>query len=157
MGEDRAFLFPGVDAIDAPDKIQHPKKRAFLAAYAKVGIIGTACRHAGINRWTYYHWVEHDEHFAVSVKRSYAEACDYIEQLALERATVGHEVVKEIHERGEDGAVVLVRREVSTHVSDTMLAMMLNGAKPEKYKQRTEVTQTGPALKAVDRETMDAI
>jgi hypothetical protein len=136
---------------------QHPKKRAFLEAYAKVGIIGTACRHAEINRGTYYLWAEHDEEFAQAAKRAYAEACDYIEQLALERATVGHEVVKEIYERGADGEPVLVKREVSHHVSDTMLAMMLNGAKPEKYKQRGELTVNGPAVKAVAREFWEAV
>ena len=144
-------------AIDTPDNIVHPKKRAFLAAYSKCGIISTAARIAGISRWTYYHWTEHDEGFAAAAKAAYAEACDYLEEVALERATIGVQNVKEIYERGTDGVLTLARREVGRTVSDTMLAMMLNGAKPEKYKQRAEVTVNGPALKAVDREALEAL
>jgi hypothetical protein len=135
---------------------QHPKKRAFLEAYAKCGIIATACRYAEINRGTYYLWTEHDEEFAAAAKRAYAEACDYLEEVALQRATIGREVVKEIYERDDAGEPVLVRREVSSQVSDTMLAMMLNGAKPEKYKQRSEVTVT-TVVKAIDRTAWDRV
>jgi len=131
---------------------QHPKKRAFLAAYAKCGIIATACRHAQIDRGTYYLWMEHDDLFAAAAGRAKAEAGDYLEEEALRRATIGHQVVKEIWELG-----VLVRREVSHQVSDTMLAMMLNGAKPEKYKIRADVTHTGTVVKTVDRAFFEAV
>jgi hypothetical protein len=145
-------------AIDTPDKVLHPKKRAFLAAYAKCGIIGTACRHAEISRPTYYYWTEHDERFSVEAKRAYAEACDYIEEKALERAVIGREVVKEVYEPGADGELVLVKREVSGQVSDTMLAMMLNGAKPEKYKTRVDHSGSiDTAPKLVARELYEAL
>lgn len=143
-------------AIDTPDKILHPKKRAFLAAYAKCGIIGTSARHAGIHRYTYYEWCEHDQDFANAAKLAYSEACDYLEEVALQRATLGHTTVKEIYERGPDGEPVLVRRDVTEGVSDTMLAMMLNGAKPEKYKQRTDINVTS-TIKAVDAEFWAAV
>jgi len=140
-------------AIDTPDRITHPKKRAFLAAYARCGIIATAARHAEITRWTYYHWTEHDDDFAAAAKLAYAEAGDYIEEEALRRATIGREVVKEIYEMG-----VLVRREVSHQVSDTMLAMMLNGAKPEKYKVRVDHSgEIGVGVKTVARELYEAL
>lgn len=152
-GRSRALLVSRSGAIDTPDKIQHPKKRAFLEAYARCGIIATACRYAGINRWSYYHWTEVDEAFSAACKRAYAEACDYVEEVALQRATIGREVVKEIYENGE-----LVRREVTTQVSDTMLAMMLNGAKPEKYKIRADVAHThAGVVKAVDKEFWEAL
>jgi hypothetical protein len=134
------------------DRTTQPKKRAFLAAYAKSGNISAACRAAEIERRTYYLWTEHDAEFAAAAKMAYAEAGDYLEMVALERATVGHTTVKEVWEEG-----VLVKREVTTGVSDTMLAMMLNGAKPEKYKQRAEVSHTGPAVKTLAAEAWDAL
>lgn len=131
----------------------HPKKAAFLAAYARCGIIAYACRIADIDRKTYYNWCEHDDAFAVGAKLAYAEAGDYLEEVALQRATIGTSVVKEIWE-GD----VLVRREVSQQVSDTMLAMMLNGAKPEKYKQRHDIHHSGvPAVKILPDEAWRAL
>jgi hypothetical protein len=140
--------------LQAPvaDKTTQPKKRAFLAAYSKSGNISAACRAAEIERRTYYLWTEHDAEFVAAAKMAYAEACDYLEMVALERATIGHTTVKEVWEGS-----VLVRREVSQGVSDTMLAMMLNGAKPEKYKQRAEVNHTGSVIKAIDREAWEAV
>lgn len=138
-------------ALDTPDKIQHPKKRAFLAAYAKCGIIGTACRLAGINRWTYYHWSEHDADFSTAAGRAKADAADLLEEEALQRATVGRPTVKEVWEQqtvvDASGAMrqefMLVKREVSEGVSDTLLIFLLKGAKPEKYRERLDVQHTG--------------
>lgn len=118
---------------------QHPKKRAFLEAYAKCGIIGTACRLVGINRGTYYLWAEHDDEFVAAASRARADAADLLEEEALQRATVGRPTVKEVYERGEDGDPVLVRREVSEGVSDTLLIFLLKGAKPEKFRERLDV------------------
>lgn len=139
-------------AIAAPDTIQHPKKRAFLAAYAKCGIIGTACRLAEINRWTYYHWAEHDADFATAAGRARADAADLLEEEALQRATVGRGTVKEVWENG-----VLVRREVSEGVSDTLLIFLLKGAKPEKFRERLDVSTSEPAVKTVAREFYEAL
>lgn len=136
---------------------EHPKKQAFLAAFAKCGIIATACRHAGIVRNTYYLWMEQDADFPPRVKQAEAESKDYIEEVALRRATLGHTTVKEVYERGPTGELVLVKSEVTEGVSDTMLAMMLNGAKPEKYKQRADVNVNVAAPKVVAREFWEAV
>lgn len=143
--------------IDAPDRIQHPKKRAFLAAYAKCGIIGTACRLAGLNRWTYYHWSEHDADFVAAAGRARADAADLLEEEALQRATIGRPIVKEVYERGPDGEPVLVRREVGEGVSDTLLIFLLKGAKPEKFRDRLDVNHSGTVVKAIDREAWESV
>ena len=52
--------------------------------------------------------------------------------------------------------LILLKREVSRQVSDTMLAMMLNGAKPEKYKQRSEVTHN-TVVKVADQAFWEAV
>lgn len=151
----RPFLFRWESvpvAQTVHDTFTQPKKRAFLAAYAKSGNISAACRAAEIERRTYYVWVEHDEEFAAAAKLAYLDAGDYLEMVALERATVGAPTTKEVWENGE-----LTRREVSRAASDTMLAMMLNGAKPEKYKQRAEVHHTGPAVKTLSAEAWEAL
>jgi hypothetical protein len=133
----------------ARDTISQPKKRAFLAAYAKSGIIAHACRAAEIPRKTYYQWCEHDLDFTAAARLAYQEAGDHLEEVALERGTIGVPTVKEIYERCPDGELRLVRREVSRNASDTLLIFALKGARPDKYRERHDVTVTGPVVKVV--------
>lgn len=60
--------------------IQHPKKRAFLAAYKQLGTIRAACEAAKINRGTYYQWAEHDETFAFAANQAKEEYGDRLEE-----------------------------------------------------------------------------
>lgn len=120
----------------------HPKKRAFLAAFAERGNIVHACRAAKVGRQTYYDWTEHDEEFALAAKIAQAEANDRLELVAYEWATVGVPTVKEIYE-GD----VLVRREVSKDISPTLLIFLMKGAKPEKYRERVDLNVATPVAK----------
>lgn len=157
-------------ATTAVHAITHPKKRAFLASYARCGNIAMACRAAGVSRRIYYVWTEGDAAFAAAAGLALADAGDYLEEVAFERATVGVQSVKEVYERGQPiaydvatrepclWAESLVRREVSRTISDTMLAMLLNGAKPEKYKRRLEHSGAiGGSVKVLDREAWEAL
>lgn len=62
-----------------PYKMQHPKKRAFLAAYANSGNIRISAMAAGVHRLTYYQWCEHDERFKVACEQAKAEYGDLLE------------------------------------------------------------------------------
>lgn len=121
-----------------------PKKRAFLAAYARLGVITAAAEAIGATRQIYYEWCEKDDAFVAAAGLAKAEANERLELLLLERARAGHDRVVETF----DGKGRLVKREVSRGPSDTMLAMALNGNLPEKYKRRAEVTLNGPVVKA---------
>src|SRR5688500_11364022 len=63
-----------------PYGIGHPKKRAFLAAYARVGTIRAGCEKAGIARQTYYDWTEHDEQFVMAANLAKQEYADRLEE-----------------------------------------------------------------------------
>jgi hypothetical protein len=133
------------------DASRHPKKAAFLAAYRVSGNISTACIAAGIHRSTYYDWTEKDDAFTPAAQQALAEAGDLLEQHARDWATIGVPTVKEIYENG-----VLTRREVSRDLSPTLLIFLLKGAKPEKYRERLDVTQT-QVTKTLDAAAWDSV
>ncbi len=78
--------------IPISDKIQHPKKKAFIAAYRKIGVISRACAEARVNRSTYYEWSEHDTDFATACGIAIAEFGDRLvekcNRLGLEQDNV---------------------------------------------------------------------
>jgi hypothetical protein len=139
--------------------MRHPKKAAFLAAYAECGNISTACKAADINRNTYYVWAEHDGGFAAAAAQARQDAAEKLEAFAREWATLGIPTVKEVYERAKvqrevkggeaDGATVvedaliLVSREESRNISPTLLIFLLKGAMPEKYKDRQQTEHVG--------------
>lgn len=73
-----------------PHGIAHPKKRAFLAAYANSGNIRMSCEKAGIVRRTYYDWTEHDEAFGAACHQAKAEYGDLLEDELKQQIFVQH-------------------------------------------------------------------
>ena len=73
-----------------PGKIQHPKKRAFLAAYANSANIRAACKAANINRSTYYDWMERDEAFALAAEQAKQDYGDLLEAELTSQAVQQH-------------------------------------------------------------------
>lgn len=110
---------------------RHPKKRAFLAAYATCGNITTAAEAAKIDRTTYYVWTENDPDFVTAANFAREEAADRLEEEARRRAAEGFN--EPVFYQGEQ--VGAVRR-----YSDTLLIFLLKGARPEKYADRHEVS-----------------
>jgi hypothetical protein len=60
--------------------IEHPKKRAFVAALARRGTVRAACQAAGIGRTTYYEWAEQDDHFVAACGLARQEFADALEE-----------------------------------------------------------------------------
>ena len=89
--------------------IQHPKKRAFLSAYSRVGTVASGCRAAGIDRATQWHWRKNDPQFVAMMELAYEMAGDYLEEEAIKRAYAGN---------------------------TTLLIFLLKGFKPDKYLER---------------------
>lgn len=130
-------------AAPLTDKARQRKKAAFLANYAETGNVTYACRAADVHRSTFYEWTEHDLEFSAALNVAKEEAADLIEEACRQRAV--HGVVKEtpiLH----NGRIVYTV--VETKYSDTLAMFLLNALRPEKFKHRSEVTHTGPIVKA---------
>jgi len=128
------------------NKIQHPKKRAFLAAYAQVGSVSRAAIHAEIDRCTHYAWVRAEGQDGDDYRAAFAEAqeiaADELETEALRRAKEGVRRLK-FHE----GQPVIDPETGEPYVehqySDTLAIFLLKGLKPEKYRERTDAKISG--------------
>ncbi len=74
------------------DRIRHPQKRAFLAAYRQSGNIRASTEAAKITRQTYYNWCEKDLVFAAAAQTAKEEYGDLLEaklaQMALRQDNV---------------------------------------------------------------------
>lgn len=141
-------------------KSTHPKKRAFLAAFALTGNVLVASETAGVPRRTIYEWRRADPEFAAAMDLAREEACDRLEEEARRRAYDGtEEPVFGRVERDRDGQVGTVQK-----YSDTLLIFLLKGNKPEKFRERVEhsgrvaheVTR-GPDLSGLSADDLDAI
>lgn len=121
------------------EKVIRPRWwRPFLAALAKTGNKTQAAAAARINRTTPLAWFAlHPE--LTELKREWDEAVaaaidssmDLLEKEARRRAETG--VLEPVFQGGK--RVGTIRR-----YSDTLLIFLLNGGRPEKYRQRHELT-----------------
>lgn len=115
--------------------IRTPKKRAaFLDALARTGNVSESATLAGIGRSAAYDWRRDDSTFAADWEAAVDEAADRMEREALRRAVEG--VDEPVFYQGEE--VGHVRK-----YSDTLLIFLLKAARPEKYRERQEVTGAG--------------
>lgn len=89
---------------------------------------------AGIGRQSAYDWRRDDAEFAAAWDDAVDQAADRMEREALRRAVEG--VDEPVYQGGE--LVGYVRK-----YSDTLLIFLLKAARPEKYRERAEVRQTG--------------
>jgi hypothetical protein len=114
-----------------PNKTIQPKKRAFLRAYAETGgNISKAAEAAGITRWTHYEWLRIDPDYPDLFEDARTQAGDTLEAEATRRAVEG--VLEPVFYQGQE--VGAVRR-----YSDTLLIVRLKAAKPEEYRERSDM------------------
>lgn len=118
----------------SPYKTRHPKRRAFLAAYAESGNVTRAAEIAEVNRSMHYDWLAADPLYAEDFRAAEDQAGDRLEQEARRRAVEG--VAEPIYYQG-------VRVGAVQKYSDTLLIFLLKGARPEKYKDRAAHEHTG--------------
>jgi hypothetical protein len=91
-----------------------------------------------------FSWQEHDEQFAQAFHEAETEAVEALEAEARERATTGSKLVREVY-RGDR----LIERIVEYRPSDAVLVKLLQALRPEKYRDRSEVSVTQPIVKVV--------
>lgn len=109
-------------------------KPIFLKALAVSGVVLTACKKAKIGRTTAYKVRDEDTEFAVAWDAALDDAADVMEEEAHRRAVTG--VVKPVYQGGKE--VGRIRE-----YSDTLLIFRLKAARPEKYRERTDVRHSG--------------
>src|SRR5690606_25550898 len=73
------------------DGNRHPKKAAFLAAFAETGNVTAAAKAADINRTLHYQWLETDADYAKRFEEAREQAVERMEREALRRAVEGWE------------------------------------------------------------------
>ena len=113
-------------------------KQAVLDELSKHGILATALSAAGVKRHEYRVWLQTDNDFLEAVDDAMANAADVIEDEVFRRAILGVEREKVI------GSGENARHITEIVYSDSLAAMLLKGAKPEKFAERTKSELSGP-------------
>ena len=121
---------------DAPKK-EPVWQRAFIAALAETGIVAHAAKAAKVGTAAVYSLREVDAAFAEEWRLARESAADRMETEALRRAIEG--TLEPVYGSGgyREGTkkVGSIRR-----YSDTLLIFLLKGIRPEKYRERRELS-----------------
>jgi hypothetical protein len=107
-------------------KSKKARQRAWLEAYkARLFNVTTACREIGIDRSTYYRWLENDPSFSQAVQEARDEKLDFIEDQLLGKIA-----------EGDTTAIIFALKTLAKH---------------RGYVERQEIiTQGNPALPGID-------
>lgn len=113
---------------------------SFLDALAVAGNVSEAARTAGVSRAFVYEERARDAGLAAAWDDALDQAADVMEREALRRAVEGWEepVFGSVGQGMGSGEIGTVRK-----YSDTLLIFLLKGARPEKYRERTDVQHGG--------------
>lgn len=109
------------------------KQKAFLAAYAKHGIVTAAARAARIARSQHYEWME-DPDYAAAFEDAHEAAIHAYEEEVHRRAVKG--VLKPVFYQGKKIASV-------REYSDNLLMFQTKAMAPEKYRDNARIEHTG--------------
>lgn len=126
-----------------------PKKRKKFIASLRLsgGNVSRACKAEGVPRRTAYEWREQDEDFARDWDEAVSAGVDDLEEEARRRAFKGTR--KPVYQGGERVGYI-------QEYSDTLLIFLLKGAKPDKYKDRQESSQSKFDFNDADLSTLNA-
>jgi hypothetical protein len=142
-----------IDYFEMEDRKWTPKlvielKMVFLRAFARHGIISDGTLAAGITYKTYYRWKKEDESFNEDCKTALTMANDLMEREARRRGIEGFE--RPIIYQGE------ITGEY-TDYSDALLTTLMKGNRPEKYKERTQLSGSVGRPLTLDEETKEDV
>lgn len=110
----------------------HKKETEFLALLAEGNTVAHAASILRVGRATAYEHRAMDAAFAVAWDEAFEAGTEVLEQIAKQRATVGHKrdvILK-------DGTVITVQEQPS----DTLLIFLLKGRKPDTYRDNVNVS-----------------
>lgn len=105
---------------------------SFLAAVVEhAGNITRACKESGMPRYWIYEETERNEVFAERFRQAQQMGLDALEDEARRRSFEG--VERNVYYKGQAVGV-------EKQYSNSLIALLLKGGKPDKYKDRTEIT-----------------
>jgi hypothetical protein len=119
----------------------HPKKRAFLRAYAVCGQLKQTCAAVDIDHELHYYWLKTDATYKAAFADAKEMAASTLEDEAIRRARDG--VMRPVYYLGE-----VVGEELT--YSDTLLIFLLKGAMPARYGQNVQANITLQIQRAVE-------
>lgn len=125
---------------------QASKKERYLRAIALAGTLTAGCKAARVSPHTVYQWREMDDSFVFSEREAQSAFADALEQEAVRRAW--HGIDKPVYQGGE--LVGHIRE-----YSDSLLIFTLKAVRPEKYRDRYDVTTGGQPIQR-SHEDLDA-
>lgn len=114
---------------------------AFIASFQLSGVVSSACRHVGIHRDTAYAHRKRDPEFAARWEAAEEDATDALEQIAVNWGTTGLPQETTVTKMNAAGVVTEVTTTRTVTRSPYLLALMLKSRRPERYRERYEVTQ----------------
>lgn len=119
-------------------EISHPKKRKFLAAFAKCGGVVRASKEAGCDWTSHYYWIKTDPLYCEVFERAKQIAGDLAEEEVYRRGILGYD-----HPVTYEGRITDHYRDYS----DTLAIFYLKGLRPEKYRDNAgiNINTEGPA------------
>src|SRR5436305_1255580 len=85
----------------------------------------------GSNRTTHYDWAKADPEYAAAIASAFEDRADMLEEEAFRRAYKG--VEKPVFQQGKKVGTV-------REYSDTLMLALLKAHRPEKFKDRQEIT-----------------
>lgn len=103
------------------------KKKDFLLKLEATASITRACKLSKVPRRTVYDWIDKDPEFVVDLEESKRVAIDALQDEAVRRAFEG--TVKPVYQGGKKVGKI-------REYSDTLMALLLKGNMPDKYKER---------------------
>ncbi len=105
--------------------LQH-KKRTFLDAFARLGVVTHAATAAKIDRDLHYKWMKSDPAYAEAFTDAETRAIDTLEREAWRRAVEGNK--RPVFHQGKKCGEL-------TEYSDVLLIFLLKGRFPERYRE----------------------
>jgi len=106
----------------------------FLEAYRRFGVILYACQETGIGRHNHYEWMSVYPEYAERFQQAKEDVADVLEKEAIRRAYAG--VEEPVYWKGERCGTI-------RKYSDTLLIFLLKGLRPERYRERYELSGQG--------------
>lgn len=148
IGSMRDFRWPdeALKSVGMRESLMMTKQACFLRAYSVRGIMKDGCYAAGVSRQTIVHWRNTDERFKELLSAAEDEARDNIEAEAHRRAVVGFEepvIYQGLPTMVTDPETGKERMLTVRKYSDQLMAIMLKGARPEKYRENHKVQVEG--------------
>lgn len=133
--------------VDVRTRRKVVRQAAFLRAYAEVGVIGAACRIAGISRGILDYWRRDDPLFVEQEAEAFDDAADAVEQEVRRRGVLGYQ--EPVIFQGMPSMVVDPETGKETFLtvtrySDACILALIRSLKPERFRDNSKVThETG--------------